>query len=97
MSELIYINIRMEARPGMREILRQRMLEAVPNVVALGGTSVVTVDEKDDHVFYLHEIMPNQAAIDADMASPIVKAFLADMADFTTHGTNFQTVKSFPA
>ena len=43
------------------------MVELRPDVEALGGTSVVTVDSDDETVLYFIETFPDQAAMDADM------------------------------
>ena len=44
MTQAIHINVRFQAKPGKQAELAQRMVELRPDVEALGGTSVVTVD-----------------------------------------------------
>lgn len=86
----IHINVRMQAKPGRQAELARRMLELGPDVQALGGTSVVTVDATDETVLYFIETFPDQAAMDADMKTPLVQALIADLDELTVHGSKFR-------
>jgi quinol monooxygenase YgiN len=96
MSQTIHINVRFQAKPGMQAELAKRMVELAPDVEALGGTSVVTVDSKDETVLYFIETFPDQAAVDADMKTPLVKALVADLDELTVDGTAFRMERSSP-
>ena len=76
--------------------LARRMVELRPDVEALGGTSVVTVDSNDETVLYFIETFPDQAAMDADMKTPLVQALVADLGELTVHGTDFRIERSSP-
>ena len=92
----IHINVRFQARSGKRAELARRMVELRPDVEALGGTSVVTVDSNDETVLYFIETFPDQAAMDADMKTPLVQALVADLDELTVHGTEFRIERSTP-
>jgi quinol monooxygenase YgiN len=94
MTNAIHINARLQAKPGKQAELARRMLELCPDVEALGGTSVVTVDSKDETVFYFIETFPDEAAMDADMKTPLVQALLADLVELTVHGTDLRIEQS---
>lgn len=96
MSQEIHINVRFQAKPGKRAELSRRMLELRPDVEALGGTSIVTVDSEDETVLYFIETFPDQAALDADMKTPLVQALIADLGELTIHGTDFRIERSSP-
>ena len=96
MSQEIHINVRFQAKPGKQTELCRRMLELRPDVEALGGTSIVTVDSKDETVLYFIEMFPDQAALDADMKTPLVQALIADLGELTIHGTDFRIERSSP-
>ena len=96
MTEAIHINVRFEAKPGKQAELARRMGELRPDVEALGGTSVVTVDSKDEAVLYFIETFPDQAAVDADMKTPLVQALVADLDELTIHGAAFRIERSVP-
>ena len=96
MSQEIHINVRFQAKPGKQEELSRRMLELRPDVEALGGTSIVTVDSDDETVLYFIETFPDQAALDADMKTPLVQALIADLGELTIHGTDFRIERSPP-
>ena len=96
MTEMIHINVRFQAKPGKRHELARRMVELGPDVEALGGTSVVTADSQDPDVLYFIETFPDQAAMDADMKTPLVQALIADLGDLTVHGTEFRVERSSP-
>ena len=96
MNVPIHINVRFQARPGKRAELARRMVELRPDVEALGGTSVVTVDSNDETVLYFIETFPDQAALDADMRTPLVQALIADLGELTVQGTDFRIERSSP-
>jgi quinol monooxygenase YgiN len=96
MSGSIHINVRMQAKPGKREELIRRMVELCPDVHARGGTSIVTVDSNDDTVLYFIEMFPDQEALDSDMQTPLVQAFLADVPELAVEGTNFRFETTYP-
>ena len=48
MTEAIHVNVRFQAKPGKQNELARRMVELRPDVEALGGTSIVTVDSNDE-------------------------------------------------
>jgi quinol monooxygenase YgiN len=96
MSQEIHINVRFQAKPGKQAELSRRMLELRPDVEALGGTSIVTVDSEDETVLYFIETFPGQAALDADMKTPLVQALIADLGELTIHGTDFRIERSSP-
>jgi quinol monooxygenase YgiN len=96
MSQEIHINVRFQAKPGKQAELSRRMLELRPDVEALGGTSIVTVDSEDETVLYFIETFPDQAALDADMKTPLVQALIADLGELTIHGTDFRIERSSP-
>jgi quinol monooxygenase YgiN len=96
MSQEIHINVRFLAKPGKQAELSRRMLELRPDVEALGGTSIVTVDSEDETVLYFIETFPDQAALDADMKTPLVQALIADLGELTIHGTDFRIERSSP-
>jgi quinol monooxygenase YgiN len=96
MSQEIHINVRFQAKPGKQAELSRRMLELRPDVEALGGTSIVTVDSEDETVLYFIETFPDQAALDADMKNPLVQALIADLGELTIHGTDFRIERSSP-
>ena len=96
MSQEIHINVRFQAKPGKQAELCRRMLELRPDVEALGGTSIVTVDSEDETVLYFIETFPDQAALDADMKTPLVQALIADLGELTIHGTDFRIERSSP-
>jgi quinol monooxygenase YgiN len=96
MSEEIHIVVRFQAKPGKQAELSRRMVELRPDVEALGGTSIVTVDSDDETVLYFIETFPDQAALDADMKTPLVQALIADLSDLTIHGTDFRIERSSP-
>ena len=79
---------RMQAKPGEPAELAQHRLELCPELEALGGTSIVTVDPKDETVFYFIETFPDQVAMDADMKTPLVQACLGDLGELTVHGSD---------
>ena len=81
MTQAIHINVRFQAKPGKQAELARRMVELRPDVEALGGTSVVTVDSNDETVLYFIETFPDQAAMDADMKTPLVQALVADLGE----------------
>ena len=91
----IHINVRMQAKPGRQAELARRMLELGPDVHALGGTSTVTVDSSDETVLYFIETFPDQAAMDADMKTPLVQGLLADLDELTVHGSDFRIERMF--
>jgi quinol monooxygenase YgiN len=96
MTRAIHINVRLQAKPGKQEELARRMVELCPDVQALGGTSIVTVDAIDDTMLYFIETFPDQAAMDADMKTPLVQALLADLNELTVHGTDFRIERMYP-
>ena len=96
MAQTIHINVRFQARPGKVAELARRMVELGPDVEALGGTSIVTVDSEDESVLYFIETFPDQAALDADMKTPLVQALIADLGELTVGGTDFRIERSFP-
>ena len=96
MAQTIHINVRFQAKPGKETELARRMVELGPDVEALGGTSIVTVDSEDKSVLYFIETFPDQAAMDADMKTPLVQALIADLGELTLHGTDFRIERSFP-
>jgi quinol monooxygenase YgiN len=96
MNQPIHINVRFQAKPGRQAELARRMVELRPDVEALGGTSVVTVDAKDESVLYFIETFPDQAAMDADMQTPLVKALVADLDELTVDGSAFRIERSYP-
>ena len=55
--------------------------------------SVVTADSRDDSV--LHSI--ETSAMAAGMKTPLVHAFLSDLAELTVHGTDFRLETTYPA
>ena len=79
MTQAIHINVRFQAKPGKQDELARRMVELGPDVEALGGTSVVTVDSDDATILYFIETFPDQAAMDADMKTPLVQRLVADL------------------
>ena len=91
----IHINVRMQAKSGKQAELARRMLELVPDVQALGGTSTVTVDSTDETVLYFIETFPDQAAMDADMKTPLVRSLLADLDELTVQGSDFRIERMF--
>jgi quinol monooxygenase YgiN len=91
----IHINVRMQAKHGKQAELARRMLELGPDVRELRGTSVVTVDSTDETVLYFIETFPDQAAMDADMKTPLVQGLLADLDELTVHGSNFRIERMF--
>ena len=96
MTQAIHINVRFHAKPGKQAELARRMVELRPDVEALGGTSVVTVDSTDETVLYFIETFPDQAAIDADMKTPLVRALVADLGELTVHGSDLRMERSSP-
>ena len=54
MTQAIHINVRFEAKPGKQAELARRMAELRPDVEALGGTSVVTVNFQRRNGAVLH-------------------------------------------
>lgn len=96
MTGAIHVNVRMQAKPGKQVELGRRMVELCPDVQALGGTSVVTVDSNDETVLYFIETFPDQAAMDADMKTPLVQALLADLNELTVDGSDFRIERSSP-
>ena len=86
MTQAIHINVRFQAKPGKQAELARRMVELRPDVEALGGTSVVTVDSDDETVLYFIETFPDQAAMDADMKTPLVQALVADLGELRSTG-----------
>ena len=58
--------------------------------------ALVTVDSKDETVLYFIETFPDQAAVDADMKTPLVQALVADLDDLTEDGTAFRIERSSP-
>jgi len=96
MNEAIHVNVRFQAKPGKQNELARRMVELRPDVEALGGTSIVTADSRDETVLYFIETFPDQAAMDADMKTPLVRALVADLGDLTIHGTDFRIERSTP-
>lgn len=96
MSQEIHINVRFQAKLGKQAELSRRMLELRPDVEALGGTSIVTVDSEDETVLYFIETFPDRAALDADMKTPLVQALIADLGELTIHGTDFRIERSSP-
>jgi quinol monooxygenase YgiN len=95
-AQVIHINVRFQAKPGKQAELARRMVELRPDVEALGGTSVVTVDSRDDTILYFIETFPDQAAMDADMKTPLVRALVADLRELTVDGPDFRIERSFP-
>ena len=91
MTQTIHINVRFQAKQGKQAELARRMVELGPDVEALGGTSTVTLDSEDEMVLYFIETFPDQAALDADMKTP-----LADLGELTGHGTDFRIERSSP-
>ena len=92
----IHINVRMQAKPGRLACeLARRMLKLGPDVQALGGTSVVTVDSTDETFCFSIETFPDQAAMDADMKTPLVQALIADLDELMVHGSNFRIERMF--
>ena len=91
----IHVNVRMQAKPAKQAELAERMLELGPDVDALGGTSTVTVDSTDETVLYFIETFPDQAAMDADMKTPLVQGLLADLDELTVHGSEFGIERMF--
>jgi quinol monooxygenase YgiN len=96
MTQPIHINVRFQAKPGKQDELARRMVELGPDVESLGGTSVVTVDSDDEAILYFIETFPDQAAMDADMQTPLVQALVADLDELTVHGTDFRIERSSP-
>jgi len=96
MPQAIHINVRFQAKPGKRDELARRMVELRPDVEALGGTSIVTADSRDETVLYFIETFPDQAAVDADMKTPLVQALVADLTELTVDGTDFRIERSSP-
>src|SRR4029079_14326545 len=96
MTQAIHINVRFQAKPGKQAELARRMVELRPDVEALGGTSVVTVDSNDESILYFIETFPDQAAMDADMKTSLVQALVADLDELTVHGTEFRIERSTP-
>ena len=96
MTQAIHINVRLQAKPGKQAELARRMVGLRPDVEALGGTSVVTVDSDDETVLYFIETLPDQAAMDAAMKTPRVQALVADLGELTIHGTDFRIERSAP-
>ena len=96
MTQTIHINVRFQAKQGKQAELARRMVELGPDVEALGGTSIVTLDSEDETVLYFIETFPDQAALDADMKSPLVQALIADLGELTGHGTDFRIERSSP-
>ena len=96
MTQATHINVRFQAKPGKQAELARRMVELCPDVEALGGTSVVTVDSNDETVLYFIETFPDQAAMDADMKTPLVQALLADLNELTVHGSDFRMERMYP-
>ena len=96
MTEPIHINVRFQAKPGKQAELARRMVELRPDVEALGGTSIVTVDSNDETVLYFIETFPDQAAMDADMKTALVQALVADLGELTVHGSDFRIERSVP-
>ena len=96
MSQVIHINVRFKAKPGKQAELARRMVALRPDVEALGGTSIVTVDATDETVLYFIETFPDQAAVDADMKTPLVQALVADLDELTEDGTAFRIERSSP-
>jgi quinol monooxygenase YgiN len=92
----IHINVRFQAEPGKQAELARRMVELGPDVEALGGTSIVTLDSEDDTVLYFIDTFPDQAALDADPKTPLVQALIADLGEVTVHGTDFRIERSSP-
>ena len=95
MTQAIHINVRFKAKPGKQAELARRMVELRPDVEVLGGSSIVTVDSKDNGAV-LHRDVPDQAAVDADMKTPLVQALVADLDDLTEDGTAFRIERSSP-
>jgi len=56
----------------------------------------VTLDSEDDTVLYFIDTFPDQAALDADMKTPLVQALIADLGELTVHGTDFRIERSSP-
>ena len=96
MTQTIHINVRFKAKPGKQAELARRMVELGPDVEALGGTSIVTLDSEDETVLYFIETFPDQAALDADMKTPLVQALIADLGELTVHGSDFRIERSSP-
>jgi len=96
MTQTIHINVRFQAKQGKQAELARRMVELGPDVEALGGTSIVTLDSEDEMVLYFIETFPDQAALDADMKTPLVQALIADLGELTGHGTDFRIERSSP-
>ena len=96
MTQTIHVNVRFQAKPGEQAELARRMVELGPDVEALGGTSIVTLDSEDETVLYFIETFPDQAALDADMKTPLVQALIADLGELTVHGTDFRIERSSP-
>ena len=96
MAQTIHINVRFQAKPGKETELARRMVELGPDVEALGGTSIVTVDSADESVLYFIETFPDQEALDADMKTPLVQALIADLGELTVGGTDFRIERSLP-
>ena len=96
MTQTIHINVRFQAKQGKQAELARRMVELGPDVEALGGTSIVTLDSEDETVLYFIETFPDQDALDADMKTPLVQALIADLAELTVHGTDFRIERSSP-
>jgi len=94
MTQTIHINVRFQAKPGKQAELARRMVELAPDVEALGGTSIVTLDSEDETVLYFIETFPDQAAVDADMKTPLVQALIADLGELTVDGTDFRIERS---
>ena len=94
MTQAIHINVRFKAKPGKQAELVRRMVELRLDVEALGGTSIVTVDSKDETVLYFIETFTDQAAVDADMKTPLVQALVADLDELTEDGTAFRIERS---
>ena len=96
MTQTIHTYVRFQAMPGKQAELARRMVELRPDVEALGGTSVVTVDSNDETVLYFIETFPDQAALDAVMKTPLVQALVADLGELTVHGSDFRIERSSP-
>jgi len=96
MTEAIHINVRFQARPGKQAELAQRMVELRPDGEALGGPSAVTADSGDETVLYFIETFADQAAMEADMKTPLVQALVADLGELTVHGIDFRIERSSP-
>ena len=45
---------------------------------------------------YFIETFPDEAALDADMKTPLVQALIGDLGELTVHGTDFRIERSSP-